>query len=324
MTLNKQKIKNTVFYHGTDKIFDIYSEYRPAFFSLDYRYSMAYGKYINSHRIDSSKPFDTANDKIALNYYNNIFLNNDMGKEAKFLSIGESIPFMDADNFWSFISVEEQIGNGLGYDSIIVNEGSGDSFSSDLSIIPLSVNQIKKVDMVDFEMQPLNKHLNNDDADRLFDLMGLHTHGNCHALTILLANESLGTPMIITQEGGSPSIHSFIRSESGMSIDGSGVLPIYEMVQRYIDCAIDRDVSNFTIRESTISELIDISKTNMDDILKAKEFWNLACSDYQTEICKSLLFDKKENLELKCENIEKLFIQNTKNKITKKRSPKNI
>lgn len=145
---NENEFNNeTVFYHGNENKTHKFSELKPSFFSTDESYSKGYGKYVYEYNLDIKKPFNPANDEVARKYYNEIFLKDELGKEAKYLKKGEYISFIDADNFWSFISVEEEIGNGLGYDSIIVKEFEEDvkDYKNNLSIVPLKIEQIKPI-----------------------------------------------------------------------------------------------------------------------------------------------------------------------------------
>lgn len=147
-TIELIKIKNifnskTSFFHGNENKTHIFSEYQPCFFTTDKEYALCYGETVKEYNIDTKKPFDTATDNIALNYYNDVFLKDELGKDAKKISNGEHISFIHADNFFAFIAVEELIGKGFGYDSIIVHEGHfGDSFDTNLSIVPFDVRQI--------------------------------------------------------------------------------------------------------------------------------------------------------------------------------------
>lgn len=137
----------TVFYHGNENKIHRFSELVPSFFSTDKEYSEGYGSYVYEYNLDIKKPFNTATDEKAREYYNNVFLKDELGQNASYIEKGEYISFVDADNFWAFISVEEEIGNGLGYDSMVVKEFEGDfnDYKTNLSVVPFNKNQIKPI-----------------------------------------------------------------------------------------------------------------------------------------------------------------------------------
>lgn len=143
--IKKEFNSETIFYHGNENKEHYFSEIRPSFFSTDKEYSSGYGKYVYSYNLEIKKPFDPATDEIARTYYNENFLQSELAEDARPLELGEHIHINHADNFWAYISSEEEMGNGLGYDSIIVNEGSSliNEYKTNLSIVPLSVKQIK-------------------------------------------------------------------------------------------------------------------------------------------------------------------------------------
>lgn len=137
--------KNTIFYHGNENKEHKFSEYKPCFFTEDPKYAECYGSNVKPYKLDINQPFDTSNDEQARNYYNREFRSSSLGLEAKEIKIGEHIHFMDADNFFAFLSVEEELGNGFGYDCIIVNEKSEGFNDNGLSIIPLKIDQINPI-----------------------------------------------------------------------------------------------------------------------------------------------------------------------------------
>lgn len=144
----KNQVKNefnnkTIFYHGNENKTHKFSEYMPSFFTSDKEYAKCYGDYVYSYTIETKKPFDTATDEKARAYYNEVFLKDELGCNAKELKKGEHISANHADNFWAFIAVEELEGKGSGYDSMIVNELVKDSFETGLSIVPFDLKQIK-------------------------------------------------------------------------------------------------------------------------------------------------------------------------------------
>lgn len=144
----KEEFNNeTVFYHGNENKIHRFSELAPSFFSTDKKYSESYGNYVYEYSLNIKKPFNTSIDEKAREYYNNVFLKDELGQNASYIEKGEHMSFVDADNFWAFVSVEEEIGNGLGYDSIIVKEFEGElnEYNTNLSVVPLNKNQIKPI-----------------------------------------------------------------------------------------------------------------------------------------------------------------------------------
>lgn len=132
----------TVFYHGNENKEHRFSELRPTFFTTDKEYAKGYGDYVYPYKIRAKKIFDTSTDEQAREYYNNVFLKDVLGKDAKRIEKGQKLSFVDADNFWAFIVVEEEMGNGLGYDSMLVCEGTEEHFNTSVSIVPFSIKQI--------------------------------------------------------------------------------------------------------------------------------------------------------------------------------------
>lgn len=145
---NKKEIFNseTIYYHGNDNKIHRFSEYRPCFFTTDKNYAEGYGNFVYSYQLEIKKPFNPSTDEKAREYYNEVFLKDELGKDVKKLEKGEHIHFNDADNFWSFIASEAEINN-VDYDSIVVEEfkGTSDNYTTNLSIVPLNVKQIKPV-----------------------------------------------------------------------------------------------------------------------------------------------------------------------------------
>jgi hypothetical protein len=141
---------NTVFYHGNENKKHSFSEIMPSFFTSDKEYAKGYGDYVYSYNIEINNPFDTATNEEDRKYYNEIFLNHELGKEAKEINKNEHISENDADNFWAFIAVEVQLDKTINYDSIVVNESAGHSeeYKTHLSIIPLNTNQIKAIQKI--------------------------------------------------------------------------------------------------------------------------------------------------------------------------------
>lgn len=135
----------TIFYHGNENKIHKFSEYRPCYFTSDKNYAAGYGDFIYPYQLEIKKPFNPSTDEKARDYYNEVFLKDELGKNAKKLEKGEHISF-DSDNLWSFLSVEAEM-NRIDYDSIIVEEfkGESDNYTTNLSVVPLSVKQIKPV-----------------------------------------------------------------------------------------------------------------------------------------------------------------------------------
>ncbi|MEZ9709161.1 hypothetical protein AB4254_10830 [Vibrio breoganii] len=140
-----QHDENTLYFHGNDNKIHRFSEYRPSFFSTDKDYAAGYGKYVYPYTIKAKKIFDTATDEEARKYFNEVFRKDILGAKAKEIQPREHISFIDADDFWAFIAVEEQLGKGAGYDAMLVCEGTNieDHFKTALSLVPFEVNQIQ-------------------------------------------------------------------------------------------------------------------------------------------------------------------------------------
>lgn len=143
----KEFNSKTIFYHGSEHKEHSFSEIMPSFFSTDEEYSSGYGEYVYSYNLEIENPFDPATDEIARTYYNEKFLKSELAMDAKPLVEGEHIHPNHADNFWAYIACEEEIGNGLGYDSMIVDEGKElvSEYKTHLSIVPFRVEQIKPI-----------------------------------------------------------------------------------------------------------------------------------------------------------------------------------
>ena len=143
---NPELNNKTIFYHGNENKKHHFYESAPCFFSTEREYSEQYGDYVYEYNLEINKIFDTSTDEVARNYYNTDFLNHELGIDAVTLKENEMINANTADNFWAFLAVEEITGQGFGYDSIMVNEGSKAlGFDTDISIIPLDTKQIKAI-----------------------------------------------------------------------------------------------------------------------------------------------------------------------------------
>ena len=142
---NKLITSETIVYHGNENKVHIFSETRPSFFTTDKEYAKGYGDFVYPYKLKIKTPFDTATDESARKYYNNNFLNDELGKEATKLSKGERICANNADNFWAFLAVEVLINKDLNYDGIIVNEKTDLEYKTDYSIVPLDKSQIEIV-----------------------------------------------------------------------------------------------------------------------------------------------------------------------------------
>ena len=102
-----------------------FSEYKPCFFTEDPKYAECYGSNVKPYNLEINQPFDTSNDEQARNYYNRIsvIISRIRGKKKlKLVSIYTSWMLIIS----LLLSVEEELGNGFGYDCIIVNEKSED------------------------------------------------------------------------------------------------------------------------------------------------------------------------------------------------------
>ena len=139
---------STVVYHGNENKVHKFSEIMPSFFTTDIDYAKGYGDNVKEYTLDIKKVFDTSNDEFARNYYNEKFLNDPLGQDAEKIEKGQHISFVHADNFWAFLSVEEQLGKGNGYDSIVVDERIEKGYKTSLSIVPLDNSQIKPISKI--------------------------------------------------------------------------------------------------------------------------------------------------------------------------------
>jgi ribosomal protein S18 acetylase RimI-like enzyme len=144
----------TIFYHGNENKIHRFSEIKPSFFTTDPEYAKAYGDHVYQYKIHTNKIFNTAENEEYRNYYNNIFLNDELGQGASKIEKGQHIHFNDADNFWSFISVEVQIGNVKDFDSIIVDEKTENHYSTNISIVPFDKKQIKPINKLKNQLKP--------------------------------------------------------------------------------------------------------------------------------------------------------------------------
>lgn len=142
---NKLITSETIVYHGNENKIHRFSEIRPSFFTTDKEYAKGYGDFVYPYKLKIEKPFDTATDESAREYYNNNFLNDELGKEATKLSKGERICANNADNFWAYLAVEVLINKDLNYDGIVVDEKTGSEYKTDYSIVPLDKSQIEAV-----------------------------------------------------------------------------------------------------------------------------------------------------------------------------------
>lgn len=268
--MKNRKIENTIFYHGNENLTHNFSEIKPSFFTSDYNYALGYGNNVKPYKIRSKKVFDTSSDDYALNYYNNVFRKDELGKEAKELKKGEHISFLDADNLWAFITVESELGNIKDYDSLCVKEYSN-GYDTDISIVPFNINQIEKLNEIDLDIIN-NSELSEKEIDKFFELKDFHEHGNCHALSIVIA-DNVGSLKLLKTKDGSV-IHSFVELENGLCVDAGGMLSEFNIASRYKSCV--SDLSEFLVENIEKKDLIKLANINKKDINKAKKFLKMA------------------------------------------------
>lgn len=268
--MKNRKIENTIFYHGNENLTHNFSEIKPSFFTSDYNYALGYGNNVKPYKIRSKKVFDTSSDNYALDYYNNVFRKDELGKDAKELKKGEEISFLDADNFWAFITVESELGNIQKYDSIIVKEYS-ESYKTDISIVPFNINQIEKINEVDLDIIN-NSELSKEEMDIFFELKEIHENGNCHALSFIISNSTDDIRLLKTKDGSV--IHSFVELENGLCADAGGFLSMLNLISRYKSCV--SDLSDFVIENIEKKDLVKLTGIDKKDIAKAKKYLKLA------------------------------------------------
>lgn len=155
---NKLVTPETIVYHGNENKIHNFSEISPSFFTTDKEYAKGYGDFVYPYKLKIKSPFDTATDESARKYYNNNFLNDKLGKEAKKLSKGERICANNADNFWAYLSVEVLINKDLNYDCIIVDEKTDLEYKTDYSIVPLDKSQIEVINKPKIKNKRINKN----------------------------------------------------------------------------------------------------------------------------------------------------------------------
>lgn len=268
--MSNKKIKNTIFYHGNENKSHNFSELVPSFFSSDYNYALGYGKNVKPYRIKTKKAFDTSSDNYALDYYNNVFKKDELGKHAKELKKGECISFLDADNFWAFVTVESELGKIHDYDSIIVKEHSI-GYKTDTSIVPFKISQIEKLNEIDLDITNKSR-LSDKECDLFFELKELHEHGNCHALSMVISDK-VGDLKLLTTKDGSV-LHSFVELENGLCVDAGGLLSPLNILSRYESCV--SDFSDFIIKDIERKELLILSGVDDKDMMMAKKYLTLA------------------------------------------------
>lgn len=140
--------KPLVCYHGTNKVFSKFSEYRPSFVTPNKAYAKQYGKILMSLYVSIQKPFDTRSDTHAVRIYNEHFTKFDLARaDVKPVKLGEPVHMNHADELWAFLIENPQ----FGYDGMYVWESSVSSIhdslaTADISIVPLHPWQLKAID----------------------------------------------------------------------------------------------------------------------------------------------------------------------------------
>lgn len=138
-----------VYYHGTKKKFEKFSEYRPAFFSASLAYAQEYGPIIMKAHLDIRHIFDTRHDKRAVEIYNEYFIPSGLAHaDVEPIKLGEPVDMLHADELWSYLAVPEY--PAPHYDGIAVSEHGvsslGDKFKdADIAYVPLHPQQIHLV-----------------------------------------------------------------------------------------------------------------------------------------------------------------------------------
>ena len=61
------------------------------------------------------------------------------------------------------------------------------------------------------------------------------------------------------------------------------------MLQRYMDCAVDGDISNLKIEKVELLDLLKMIKPNKKEIKLAEKYWDMTSREYASEI-KSMRF----------------------------------
>lgn len=138
-----------LYYHGTKKKFEKFSEYRPAFFSASLAYAEQYGHIIMKAHLDIRHIFDTRTDKRAVEIYNEYFLTSGLARaDVRPIKLGEAVSMNHADELWSYLAVPEY--PAPHYDGIAVSEQGVSSLGSqfkdaDIAYVPLHPQQIHLV-----------------------------------------------------------------------------------------------------------------------------------------------------------------------------------
>lgn len=136
-----------VCFHGSNKVFSKFSEYRPAFITPNLAYAKQYGRVIMELYLSIKKPFDTRYDRKAVQIYNEHFIKYDLARaDVKPIKLGDAIHMNHADELWSFLVENPQ----FGYDGIYVFEGEVSDLShtlqsANIAIVPLHGWQIKAI-----------------------------------------------------------------------------------------------------------------------------------------------------------------------------------
>lgn len=142
-------LSSDVYYHGTDKKFAQFSEYRPAFFTKNIHYAQEYGKNLIKARLDIRLLFDTRTDRRAVDIYNNHFLKSGLApRPSASIKLGAPVHTSDADELWSYLCYPDY--PPPHYDGILVSEGDMELLhekfnGANVSYVPLFIKQIHVV-----------------------------------------------------------------------------------------------------------------------------------------------------------------------------------
>lgn len=146
--------------------------------------------------------------------------------------------------------------------------------------------------MIDFELIKSDSNLNDSEQEKLFELMQMHQFGNCHSLTVLLSGFGLGDLVIMKEESsGNELIHSFVKTKNGLALDAGGLLPINDILERYITVTTNMSTKDFKMSNISSKDLVNTIGIDKSDIICAMNFWKLIRKEYGDELKKSLNID---------------------------------
>jgi len=234
-------------YHGGKKGITTFSEWRPTFLTRDKKYAVVYkekvGRKGGIYKLATSikKPFNTM-DEASRAVYNDEFLpfwkeEFPMDKTVNLVPLkpGEAVPFIWADELWSFLHQRERERKTNEYDGIVVDEGGTPELAGSKELfayVPLGVNRVKSLDTVtrddNGQVIPLSQRFNaaskdirfsrgpatptstQDYANGVYDWFQRRKLPNAAKLTVL--NRTVGTPFNLAQR-----IPQFKRAFEAMS-----------------------------------------------------------------------------------------------------------